>query len=185
MSPRFLVSAVAVAFLVFASPSIALSQSADSTRQVRVFLDCQVSGCDDAYFRREITFVDHMRDRTDASVHVLVTAEPTGGAGTAYTLNFIGLREMAGLSDTLRFNARNSSTPDELRSKLVKYLNLGLVRYATRAGSSENLAVSFSAPAASATMPSASTDRWNYWVFRTRANAYLNGEKSSRSLSIY
>lgn len=186
MSLRLAVTAVALFCLPLISPSIARSQGADSTqRQVRVFLDCQVSGCDDQYFRREITFVDHMRDRTDASVHVLVTSEPTGGAGTAYTLNFIGLREMSALSDTLRFTVPNSATTDERRAKLVKYLKLGLVRYATRGGGADNLAVSFSAPASSATKLSASSDRWNYWVFRTRANAYMNGEKSSRSLSLF
>lgn len=186
MSLRLSVAAVALALLQLLSTSTARAQGADSTRQVRVFLDCHVSGCDDEYFRREIQFVDHMRDRADASVHVLVTAEPTGGAGTAYTLNFIGLREMAALSDTIRFTTPNSATQDERRVKLAKYLKLGLVRYAVRSGGTgERIAVTYSPSTTTATQPSASADRWNYWVFRTRANAYMNGEKSSKSLNLY
>jgi len=181
MSLRLFLSAAALGVIQLASPAPARSQSADSARQLRVFLDCDVSGCDADYFRREIQFVDHMRDRADASVHVLVTASSTGGEGTAYVLNFIGLRELAGLSDTLRFNVSNSATPDERRTKLLKYIKLGLVRYAARSGGAENLAVTYAAPPPSKTA-SASADRWNYWVFRTRANAYVNGEKSSRSL---
>ncbi|MDQ6718752.1 MAG: hypothetical protein M3Z17_10470, partial [Gemmatimonadota bacterium] len=143
MRVRLFAPVVAVVCLQFAIPGTARSQAADSTRQIRVYLDCQVNGCDDVYFRREITFIDHMRDRADASVHVLVTAEPTGGAGTAYALNFIGLRELAALSDTLRFTVPNSATPDERRTRLAKYLKLGLVRYAMRGGAAERLAVSY------------------------------------------
>lgn len=186
MSLRLSVAAIAVAFLPLVPTSKALAQGTDSTPHVRVFLDCQVSGCDDQYFRREIQFVDHMRDRADASVHVLVTAEPTGGAGTAYTLNFIGLREMAALSDTIRFTTPNSATPDERRVKLANYLKLGLVRYAVRSGGDgERIAVTYSPSTTTATQPTASADRWNYWIFRTRANAFMNGEKSSRSLNLH
>ena len=49
---------------------------------VRVFLDCP-SGCDSTYIRKELNFVDHVRDREVADVHVLVTAEGAGGGGRA------------------------------------------------------------------------------------------------------
>ena len=39
---------------------------------VRIFLDCNFF-CDESYLKREITFVDYMRDRKDADVHLLVT----------------------------------------------------------------------------------------------------------------
>ncbi len=51
---------------------------------LRVFLDC--GPCDDDYLRQEITFVNYVRDRPDAQVHVLVTREGTGGGGRAWTL---------------------------------------------------------------------------------------------------
>lgn len=185
MSLRLSDAAVAVVFLHLLSTSTAQGQATDPPGQVRVFLDCEVSGCDGEYFRREIQFVDHVRDRADASVHVLVTAAPTGGAGTAYTLNFIGLREMAALSDTIRFTTQNSATQDERRAKLAKYLKLGLVRYAIRSGGAgEGIAVTYAPPTTAAAQTSATADRWNAWVFRTRANAYMNGEKSSKSLNL-
>ncbi|MYD86469.1 MAG: hypothetical protein F4Y14_10020, partial [Acidobacteria bacterium] len=53
---------------------------------LRVFLDC--GPCDDEYLRREIAFVNYVRDRRDAQVHVLVTRENTGGGGDAWTLDF-------------------------------------------------------------------------------------------------
>src|SRR5262245_15480433 len=61
---------------------------------LKVFLDC--NSCDEDFLRTEITFIDYMRDRTDADVHILVTTQGTGGGGTEYTLKFIGLGRFAG-----------------------------------------------------------------------------------------
>ena len=47
---------------------------------LRVFLDC--ASCDENYIRTEITFVNYVRDRTLADVHVLITTQATGGGGT-------------------------------------------------------------------------------------------------------
>ena len=54
-----------------------------------VFLDCQ--GCDFDYLRTELPFVNYVRDRRDAQVHVLITREQTGGGGRAITIDFVGL----------------------------------------------------------------------------------------------
>src|SRR3954469_24818102 len=57
---------------------------------VRLFLDCGM--CDDDYLKKEVTFVDYVRNREDADVHLLVTIQETGGGGAQWTLKFIGLR---------------------------------------------------------------------------------------------
>ena len=51
------------------------------------------------------------------------------------------------------------------------------------ASDAEQLTVSYTPPTAAATTKAA-TDRWNFWVFRTRANANLRGEKSERFASL-
>ena len=66
-----------------------------------MFLDCQWQ-CDQEFLKKEITFVDWMRDRADADVHVLVTSQGTGGGGSEYTLKFIGLGRFANVEQTLR-----------------------------------------------------------------------------------
>src|SRR6187402_2552652 len=42
-----------------------------ATGAIRIFLDCNYS-CDESYIKQEITFVDYMRDRRDADVHILL-----------------------------------------------------------------------------------------------------------------
>ena len=47
---------------------------------VRVFVDCH-TGCDTTYVRKELNFVDHVRDKEVADVHILITSERAGGGG--------------------------------------------------------------------------------------------------------
>ena len=43
---------------------------------LKVFLDCQY--CDREYIKREIPFVNYVRDRKEAQVHILITIRATG-----------------------------------------------------------------------------------------------------------
>ena len=63
---------------------------------VNVFLDCGYR-CDEDYLRTEITYVNWVRDRAVADVHLLVTTQSTGGSGLEYTLAFIGQSRFARL----------------------------------------------------------------------------------------
>ncbi len=78
-----------------------------------MFLDCRA--CDFNYLRQEIQFVDYVRDRTDADVHVLATTQRTGAGGTEYVFKFIGLGRFAGVNDELKFTAQQTSTTEERR----------------------------------------------------------------------
>src|SRR6476646_7981308 len=105
----------------------------DTTRAVqdsavRVFLDCPDSFCDFDYYHTGITFVNWVRERTYAQVHVLVTTQQTGG-GQEYTLAFIGLERFAGTADTLRWNSKAADTQDDIRRGLAGTMRLGLVRF--------------------------------------------------------
>jgi hypothetical protein len=83
--------------------------------RLRIFLDCNV--CDFDFMRTEIAFVDYVRDRQDAQVHILVTDQSTGGGGTEYTLHFIGQRELANIADTIAYVSPPSASPDDRRSR--------------------------------------------------------------------
>lgn len=150
---------------------------------IRVFIDCNARGCDLDYFRTEIPYVDHVRDRTDASVQVLVSTQRTGSGGTEYTMNFIGLREFAGVSDTLVFASPQSATEDERRQGIAQVVKLGLVRYLARTPAIGLVQVTV-AKIASAAAAGAKPDPWDFWVFRTRVNGHFNAEKSQNFIDL-
>jgi len=95
---------------------------------LRVFLDCE--RCDFSYIRTEVTFIDYVRNREDADVHVLVTTQETGGGGVQFTLKFIGLGRFQGQDETLTYNSPQTATGDERRQWFAERLRVGLVRYA-------------------------------------------------------
>jgi hypothetical protein len=148
----------------------------DRSEGVRIFLDCQV--CDEQYIRTEVTFVDYVRDRTAADVHVLVTAQGTGGGGTEYTLKFIGLGRFRDVDNTLTFTAPQTATQDERRRGLASTLKLGLVRYVADTAIASRLSLRFEAPP-SGTSSRRSEDPWNFWVFRVGGNGSFEGETST------
>jgi hypothetical protein len=148
---------------------------------LRVFLDCNYN-CDENHLRREITFIDYMRDRKDADVHVLVTTQGTGGGGTEYTMKFIGLGRFQDLEHTIKYAVPQTSTSDERRREMTDHLKRGLVRYVLETPLASQLKVTFSAPSTPA-QAGAQKDRWNLWVFRTSVGGSFNGEQSTNSRS--
>jgi hypothetical protein len=153
---------------------------------LRVFLDC--GRCDQQFLRTEITFVDFVRDRQDADVHILVTQQPAGVGGTRYSLGFIGLGTFQGVSDELAYTTTLNDTPDSTRRGLSQVLTGGLVRYAVRTPMAQTMQLSFGAtpargrPGAPDTSgPQALRDPWNAWVFRTSLGGSVTREASYRT----
>ncbi len=144
---------------------------------LRVFLDCPNSFCDFDYYRTEITFVNWVRERTFAQLHLLITSQSTG-SGREYTLTFIGLERFAGAQDTLRYLSHSTDTDDDIRKGLGRTMRLGLVRFASKTPLGERIEVSYSAPAQAAAQVK---DNWNYWVFNVRVSSNFYGEHSYKN----
>ena len=148
---------------------------------LRVFLDCEPRICDFDHFRREVSFVNYVRDRADAELHVLVTWQETAAGGEAFELYFMGLDERTGQSDTLRFVSQESDSEEEVRAGLTQAFKLGLVRYAAPTSAGPLLDIRYTAPAEARQQATAASDPWNLWVFSVRAGAELEGESRQSS----
>ena len=146
----------------------------------RVFIDCR--GCDRDFIRTEITFVNYVRDREQADVHVLITDQSTGSGGREYTLAFIGLREFEGQDHTLTYVSRSTDTQDETRRGQVEVLKRGLFPYILQTPMADYCRVVFQ----QRLQPTHVHDPWDFWVFRVGADGRLSGEatQTSRSLDI-
>ena len=161
-----------------------MAADTESTETVRVFIDCQTR-CDSDHFQREIKFVDHVRDRRDADVHVLITRQSTGAGGSRYDLEFIGRRRFAGTADTLRFVSGQTDTEQEVREGLTRTLSLGLVRFAAATTSGSRLRIVYEPQEEAVTEEQRTDDPWNYWVFRVSFSSFFSGETSSRFLNLF
>lgn len=169
--------------LLILTPLTATAQTAGQESGLRLFLDCQTD-CDFDFIRREIGFVSFVRDRTDSQVHLLITAEGTGGGGRRYTLNFIGNREFSGVADTLRLSTPQTDTDDLRRTALVRTIKIGLMRFVARSPAAAGIRISYEAPKAAEASAEPARDPWNYWVFRVNANGNAGGEALRSNFSL-
>ena len=149
-----------------------------SSPTLSVYLDCQNLFCDFDYFRTELASVNWVRDRAVSDVHLLVTREQTGSGGSEHTVTFIGLRQFAGLTDTLKYVSSPSATDDERRKGLAGIFKLGLVRYFARTPAGAKVTVNFGATTGAAPQTSSKKDPWKAWVFRLSVNGFRYGEKT-------
>lgn len=174
--------ALAVALTCLMSGTAHAQQSAPddpAPRALRVFLDCR--SCDFDYVRTETPWVDYVRDRADADVHVLVTQLGTGAGGTEYTITFVGLAREAARRDTLRFASLPGTTHDLRRTGLTRTIQLGLVPYVLPTPQAAGLRLSYAAPAGDAAAAPAH-DRWNAWVFNVGASGSMDREERQQEL---
>ncbi|MFH0989430.1 MAG: hypothetical protein V1799_05365 [bacterium] len=173
------VATIALIFLLFTTQLRAqtIIDSIDVLQKsaIKVFLDCDF--CDENYIRTEITFVNYVRDRKEADVHIMVTLMSTGSEGTEYTFTLYGQGTFLGKNDTLLYISNKTDTPDMSRKGLVRVLKIGLMRYSMHTPLADYFSVSYNRPTASSRV----TDKWNYWVFSISLNSNINGESHSNS----
>ena len=152
-----------------------------ATTAVAVYLDCR-SGCDTELIRTEINWVNWVRDRTVADVHVLVTSQEAGAGGDQFTITLLGARALAGRGDTLTFTTNPTTTSDERRRGVLQAIALGLVGFVARTPAGQALRVT-SALVTTHTTPQMqpSDDRWKAWVFEIGLNGSTSGERFYRS----
>ncbi|MGD2295629.1 MAG: hypothetical protein PVF22_07310, partial [Candidatus Aminicenantes bacterium] len=138
----------------------------------KVFLDCR--RCDKDYIRTEIPFVNYVRDRKDADVHVLMTTLGTGSGGREYTMNFLGKKEYEGINSTLKYSSKSTDTSDDVRRGMVHILKAGLIPYVARTPVLNHITFDYRRKAA----PMAVEDKWDFWVFHISLRGQLSGQKS-------
>ncbi len=148
-------------------------------KAARVYIDC--SSCDLDYLRREVTFVNYVRDPSEADVHILITSQRAANGGNEYTFTFMGQQQFQGINDTLTFTTKRSDTDDNTRERMAGTFRLGLVRYAARTPVAEQILVSHTRPRAQEKV----ADKWDYWLFSISTNGMFNGEQAMQSAQYF
>jgi hypothetical protein len=182
-SVRPAVALLCLAALAALMPAALAQQARPQDPPPRVYLDCP-GHCDTDFLRTEIAFVDWVRERQDADVHVIVSTQATGAGGSEYTLRFVGLRAFVGADDEVRFVAPPAESADRVRRTMARHLAGALVRYAMRTAAADRLEIRYGAAEPTAAPEAPARDPWDNWVFRTRLSSFFNGESSYSSLNL-
>jgi hypothetical protein len=179
---RCLLIVLAVSFLSAINPGKAQAQDAGDA-SLEVFLDCNRRLCDSDYIRREIGYVNWVRDRQVADVHLLVTEQRTGSGGRNYQMNFIGLEAYSAVNDTLFFASSGTDTGNEVREGMTRVMAAGLIRYLAYAGKVEDLIVrSTQVTSTSDALVAEIDDPWNSWFFSVSMSPEFEAEESRETI---
>lgn len=184
MPTRLRVLAIKLSLVCLFIPALAFSQEQKAGIEElkktapKVFIDCGI--CDIDYIRTEITFVNYVRDRKEADVHVLVTSLRTGGGGREYTIAFIGQNRFKGIDDTHIYFSGKTDTEDEIRMGMTKVLKLGLMSYVAKTAISSRIEISYQEEEKAAEKK----DKWDFWVFSLSGGASLNGQETYKYRSL-
>lgn len=147
---------------------------------LKVFLDCYE--CDTDYLRREIKWIDYVREPAVAELHVLVTTQSTGGGGSSWNVKFIGKGRFVGLDRLMTFTTPLTATSDDRRKEFARVFRLGLVAYAADTSPAARLDVTWRRPppAQPGAAAAGKADPWHGWLFRSSASLSTSGEESSQ-----
>ena len=141
---------------------------------LKLYIDC--NSCDMDYIKKEIQFVNYVREPKKADVFILFTFQTTGSGGTEYTMTFLGQNKFDGDNDTLKYNSKPDETSDETRNGIVQTLKLGLIYYVSKTPLGKNLEIKYQS---SESDNETIEDKWNNWVFELSGNCYSNGQEST------
>lgn len=162
------------------NPASAQETGMATPTRLALFLDCNF--CDETFIRQEMPYLDHVRDREVADVHVLVTREGTGSGGEAWTIDVIGLGIFNGLTFSTVFNAPADATESENRDGFLRTLEAALVPYLIQTPIRDRLRVDIAPSEVSTTGQNLITeDPWNHWTIEVYADGSADFESQRRS----
>ena len=181
--PRALPAACLAILMWFAgTPQAAASQipgGVEMPERLAVFLDCGF--CDETFIRQEMDYVDYVRDREVADVHVLVTDQDTGAGGEAQTFDLIGLGAFEGMDYSTVYTTNASTTEGEERDGFLRTLRAVLVPYLMQTPMSARVRVDVDAPEAGTPQAQPRDDPWNYWTIEVYADGSADFEAQQQA----
>lgn len=167
---------------ILLNTTTAQAQAALMPATPNVYLDC--NSCSSDYVRTNVSFVNYVRDQSDAHIYLRITDAQTG-SGREFILDFRGIEPFSSRRDTLIYTSSNTDTDDEERAGLVRYIRIGLLPFAASTMAVENLDVIHSEPEeGSGVQVTPETDPWNSWIFDVELGTSMDGEESEFSYEI-
>jgi len=155
-----------------------IDQPNSRAKPLAVFLDCE--DCSDDYIRQNIDFVEFVRDRKVAELHLLITTQSIAGGGRQYQLHFIPLVADSLPEWTLQVNANQLQTELQVNELLTQTLTAGLLPY-----SWERFPLQIDvSPHEEIVMPVMQDDPWDYWIFEVGGSLDFNKESNQAEYEV-
>jgi len=161
----------------------AFGQDSDTTntngKKPKIYIDGYNSDFDQV--RKEVRFVDYVRDRRQADIYLMVTRLRTG-TGRENTLTFSGQNSFLNMKDTLHYYSSDFDSNEKNREAFINALKRGLIRYINKTELAEKIEITYKEIDDNGKVWD---DPWDNWVFRISLSGNIQGEKYQQSYHIH
>lgn len=151
----------------------------EASQPVRLFVDCSFCSLD--FFRQNLEYVDYVRERQRANVHLIASRQRTAARGHEVLYEFIGQGQFAGLSDTLRFVISLNTSEQKENEELARQLEKGLLLFLAQTPLREFMSFEYSGKEPTTHQ---ANDPWRNWVFTITASGSFRKEALYRASSL-
>lgn len=165
--------------LLFFVLSVSTLAAQERTGALRLYADC--SFCSQDYLRQHLPYLEYVRSRQLADVHLIASQWPTAARGKEVRYELIGQGYFDGMSDSLRFVLPLGSSENEQNEKLASELETALIPFLARTSLRRYLSFAYEPETKKDALPS---DPWKNWVFTLSASGRYRKEASFRSSNL-
>ncbi len=148
--------------------------------KIRVFVEGIKLDMD--YMRRQMRYVDFVKEPAVADVHVIINSRTSGSGGEVYSLMYHN-KTLENLSDfTVSATTLSSDTYEEGREKITDALALGIMPFVSQTKAANNLEFRYNGTEAEM-VGEVKDDPWNSWTFRGDVSGNTSLEESRKTLN--
>ncbi|MCB0562845.1 MAG: hypothetical protein KDD01_00560 [Phaeodactylibacter sp.] len=165
--------------LLFFGLFISSLAAQEKTDALRLYVDC--SFCSQDYLRQHLPYIEYVRGRHLADVHLIASQWPTAARGKEVRYELIGQGRFAGLNDSLQFVLPLGFSENEKNEKLTAELETALIPFLARTSYRQYLSFAYQ-PETKESAPS--SDPWKNWVATLSASGRYRKEASYRSSNL-
>ena len=154
--------------------------SQEKESKLNIFLNCNF--CDQSYIKQNLEHAEFVRDENFADVYLFFTDQQNGSGGRVYEIDIVGQNDYKEFKDKITFSTNSNTSGDEVRSKMLKNIRLGLIRFWLKAGLEDKISITIKKSKPADLLEE--VDPWNNWVLSLGANGYFNGQETYSSQNL-
>ena len=149
---------------------------------LKVFLNGE--WIDEAYLRKEMPFVNYVRDQNLADVQILITSVYTASGGKDYHIEFIGKMRFRDINYDLSYLSSQEETWYQQRRGLVHSIKMGLLPFLSQTEGLNDFSLTYNGPHGfQKNGLENGDDPWNHWIFQIGADGSYYKEASIKEYS--
>lgn len=154
--------------------------SQEKESKLNIFLNCNF--CDQSYIKQNLEHAEFVRDENFADVYLFFTNQQNGSGGRVYEIDIVGQNDYKEFKDKITFSTNSNTSGDEVRSKMLKNIRLGLIRFWLKAGLEDKISITIKKSKPADLLEE--VDPWNNWVLSLGTNGYFNGQETYSSQNL-